>query len=213
MLAFVALSAALAVLQNAPALAIFGSVGGFLAPVLTSTGQGSHVALFSYYVLLNVGIFGIAWFRAWRMLNWIGFVFTFVVATVWGSRYDTAEHFSTIEPFLLLFTFFYIAITVLFATRQPPQLRGLVDGSLVFGVPIVAFGLQSRLVREMEFVLAYFLPGARRCLSRTRYAAMAPLSRGNAFVMRSLPRAWDHLREFVHCARARRLLDCRSLVD
>lgn len=50
----------LAVLQNARWLAIFGTVGGFLAPVLVSTGSGNHVALFSYYLLLNAAILGIA---------------------------------------------------------------------------------------------------------------------------------------------------------
>ncbi|EAP71525.1 Hypothetical Protein RRSL_01530 [Ralstonia solanacearum UW551] len=72
-----ALAAGLAVRQNAPALAFTGSAGGFLAPILISTGAGSHVALFSYYALLNAGIFAIAWFRAWRMLNLLGFVFHF----------------------------------------------------------------------------------------------------------------------------------------
>jgi len=155
MLALVALSGALAVLQNAPALAVFGSAGGFLAPVLTSTGQGSHVSLFSYYAVLNFGIFGIAWFKAWRVLNWVGFVFTFVIATFWGARYYTPDHFATTEPFLILFVAFYVAITILFATRQPPRLRGLVDASLVFGVPTVGFALQSRLMRDFEFGLAY----------------------------------------------------------
>ena len=45
MIALVAFSAILAVLQNAKSLAIFGAVGGFLAPILTSTGGGNHVAL------------------------------------------------------------------------------------------------------------------------------------------------------------------------
>ena len=49
------LTGALAVLQNSRVLALFGIVGGFLAPVLTSTGQGSHVALFSYYLVLKIG--------------------------------------------------------------------------------------------------------------------------------------------------------------
>ena len=41
------LSAALAVLQNSMAFALLGLSGGFLAPVLASTGEGSHVVLFS----------------------------------------------------------------------------------------------------------------------------------------------------------------------
>jgi len=155
MVAMVVFSCMLAVIQNARALAVFATVGGFLAPVLTSTGQGSHVALFSYYALLNAGILGIAWFKAWRSLNWFGFIFTFVIASFWGARYYQPEYFSSTEPFLILFFLFYVAIPVLYAHRQPPQLKGLVDGTLVFGVPLVGFALQSAMVRDYAFGQAW----------------------------------------------------------
>jgi uncharacterized membrane protein len=155
MLALVLFSSSLAVIQNAMALAIFATVGGFLAPILTSTGEGSHVALFSYYTFLNAGIFGIAWYKSWRPLNWTGFVFTFVIAALWGYRYYQPEYFSTTEPFLVLFFVFYVAIAILFAYRQPPHLKGFVDSSIVFGTPLVGFTLQSGLIREIEFGQAY----------------------------------------------------------
>ncbi|MGA7982414.1 MAG: DUF2339 domain-containing protein [Chromatiaceae bacterium] len=155
MLGVVACSGILAVLQDAFALALFGTTGGFLAPVLASTGGGSHVMLFSYYALLNAGILGIAWFRAWRVLNLAGFLFTFVIGSLWGYHYYRPELFSTTEPFLVLFFLFYVAIAVLFAQRQQPKLRGYVDGGLVFGVPLVAFGLQAALVRDFEYGLAW----------------------------------------------------------
>ena len=144
----------LAVLQNARWLAIFGTVGGFLAPVLVSTGSGNHVALFSYYLLLNAAILGIAWHKAWRMLNLIGFAFTFGVGTLWGYEYYRPELFASTEPFLILFLLFYQAIAILFAFRQPPELRGLVDGTLLFGTPVIAFALQARLVDNTEYGLA-----------------------------------------------------------
>ncbi len=37
-------SAILAVLQNAMGLAVVAALGGFAAPILTSTGSGNHVA-------------------------------------------------------------------------------------------------------------------------------------------------------------------------
>jgi uncharacterized membrane protein len=48
-----AASVALAVLQRAQGLAVLASLGGYLAPILLSTGSGDHVALFSYYALLS----------------------------------------------------------------------------------------------------------------------------------------------------------------
>lgn len=148
-------SAALAVLQDSRALAITGAAGGFLAPILASTGGGDHVALFSFYAVLNAGILGIAHYKAWRELNLVGFAFTFVIGLLWGSRYYRPELFSTTEPFLLLFFLFYVAIAVLFASRQAPQLVHYVDGTLVFGTPLIAFGLQVALVRDMEFGSAW----------------------------------------------------------
>ena len=155
MLGLVVFSCIIAVLQDSMVLAIFATAGGFLAPILTSTGQGSHVALFSYYTLLNAGILGIAWYKSWRFLNWTGFVFTFVIAALWGYRYYQPSNFNTTEPFLVLFFLFYIAIAVLFSYRQPPELKGLVDGSIVFGTPLVGFTLQSGLVRNFEYGQAW----------------------------------------------------------
>ena len=122
--------------------------------VVTSSGSGDHVALFTYYAILNVAIVGIAWFKAWRMLNVLGFAFTFGIATLWGSGAYRPELFASTEPFLVLFVLMYLLIPVLFATRQAPELRGFVDGTLVFGTPIVAFGLQSQLVANTQYGLA-----------------------------------------------------------
>src|SRR5207248_3477923 len=68
-----AFAAVIAVAQDSLAMAFIGFAGGFAAPVLVSTGQGSHVALFSYYALLGVAIVALAWVKAWRPLNLLGF--------------------------------------------------------------------------------------------------------------------------------------------
>jgi uncharacterized membrane protein len=145
---------ALAVLQNSRTLAILGTVGGFLAPVLASTGEGSHVALFSYYLVLNGAVLGIAWFRAWRGLNLIGFAFTFVIGCLWGYQYYRPELITSIEPFLVVHFLLYNAVAILFAQRQPPDRIGIVDGALVFGTPTIAFALQAALLRDSEYGLA-----------------------------------------------------------
>ena len=148
-------SAVLAVLQDSRSLAITGAAGGFLAPILASTGGGSHVALFGFYAVLNAGILGIAYYKAWRELNLVGFAFTFIISLLWGSKFYRPDLFSSTEPFLVLFFLSYVAIAVLFALRQAPRLTHYVDGTLVFGTPLVAFGLQAALVRDMEFGSAW----------------------------------------------------------
>ena len=146
----------LAVRLDARAFAALGLLGAFMAPILASTGSGNHVLLFSYYLLLNLVIVGASWFKAWRELNFIGFLFTFAIALIWGYATYQPEHFVTVEPFLILFFLLYLAIPILFAQRQPPQLKGLVDGTLVFGMPLSAAMLQAALTRGLgENVLAW----------------------------------------------------------
>ena len=145
----------LAVRQDAKPLAVLGLTGAFLAPILASTGAGNHVFLFSYYLLLNLFIVAVSWFKAWRALNLTGWFFTLAVAAVWGSRSYTPELFDTVEPFLLAFFAIYLVMPILFATRQPPELKGLVDGTLVFGTPAAVAAIQAKLVWDMPYGLAW----------------------------------------------------------
>jgi uncharacterized membrane protein len=156
LLAIVAfLSAFIAVKQSAMPLAILGFAGGFLAPVLTSTGQGSHIGLFSYYLVLNLGIAYVAFHKSWRPLNVLGWGFTFIIGTMWGAKNYTPEHFATTEPFLIIFFLLFTGIAVLFAHRQAAKATDYVDATLVFGTPLVAFSLQYALLRDSHFGLAY----------------------------------------------------------
>src|SRR5690606_4939961 len=93
----------LAVLQDARTLAVLGILAGFLAPVWLSTGSGNHVALFAYYAVLNAAIFAIAWMRPWRVLNLLGFAFTWGIGIAWGVLAYRPEHYASTQPFLLLF--------------------------------------------------------------------------------------------------------------
>lgn len=145
----------LAVAQNALALAVLGLLAGFLAPLWLSTGTGNHVALFGYYAVLNAAIFAIAWTRAWRLLNVLGFVFTFGIGTLWGVLRYRPEDFATTEPFLLLFFAFYLLIPILYARRRAAGRRDLLDGCLVFGTPLVAFSLQAGLLEGERLPLAF----------------------------------------------------------
>jgi uncharacterized membrane protein len=154
MISLVGLSTLLALLQDARTLAVLGTVGGFLAPLLTSSGTGNHVTLFSYYLLLNSGILSVAWFYAWRELNLLGFLFTFGIGAIWGIGNYKEHYLVTTEPFLIVFFLIYFLLSILFSLRKPVNLKGYVDGTLVFGLPLTAFGLQSGLVGNTEFGLA-----------------------------------------------------------
>lgn len=166
LLAFTVFAALLAIYQDSLNLAVAATLGGFAAPILVSSGGGNHVAFFSYLLLLNIGILSIAWFKAWRPLNIIGFVGTFGMGFAWGIKAYTPTLFWSTEPFLIIFYLLYVAIALLFARRKlyerknAPNTRAhliswsvkqtnYLDATLIFGTPIVAFGLQYTLVEHL----------------------------------------------------------------
>ncbi|HKS55171.1 MAG TPA: DUF2339 domain-containing protein [Steroidobacteraceae bacterium] len=156
LLAVIAVAGAvLAVAQNALALAVIGTAGGFLAPILVSTGSGNYVALFSYYAILNLGVFAVAWFRTWRVLNVLGFLFTFSITGLWRATSYQNDNLFTADAFLILFFLMYVAVSVLNCLRQAPNLKGYVSGSLVFGLPVVAFTLHATMIARIEYGLAW----------------------------------------------------------
>jgi uncharacterized membrane protein len=219
LVAITVFSAILAVTQDSLGLAAAAALGGFAAPVLASTGSGSHVALFSYFALLNAGILAIAWFKAWRTLNVIGFVGTFGIGFAWGARSYTPELLWSTEPFLILFFLMYLAIGLLFARRKlleigdAPEGSGreallqwsarkgdYVDGTLLFGPPLVGFGLQFALVQHLEFAAAFsalalgilYMGLARLLFSgRTLLLAETCLALGVIFTSLAIPLGLD----------------------
>ncbi|WP_265946005.1 DUF2339 domain-containing protein [Dechloromonas sp. A34] len=214
LIAVAACAALLAILQDALALAVVAALGGFAAPVLASTGSQNHLALFGYLTVLNLGIVAIAWFKAWRLLNLVGFGCTLFLATAWGDKYYQPALFKLAEPFLLLFFVLYVLIAFFFArrtladadlpagdsfadhVRQAAPQVSYVDASLVFGVPLATFGLQYLLVRSFENGPAYsalgcgllyiFLATALFRQSGRRYALLSETMLALAVIFGSL---------------------------
>lgn len=195
------LSSFLAIRQDSMALAVLGVLGGFAAPILTSSG-GSHLMLFSYCAVLNAALLAIAWFKTWRVLNIVGFACTVIVGVLWGATAYRPEDFATTEPFLILFFLFYVAIATLYALRSSLELRRHVDATLVFGTPLVAASLQGALVHHIAYAMAWSAIGAsaiylllaRMLHARWREVRLleeAYLALGVAFATLAVPLALD----------------------
>jgi len=58
----------MAVRLDAQVVAILGLLGGFLTPVLLSTGQDHPLGLFSYIALLDAGLIAVVARKRWNYL-------------------------------------------------------------------------------------------------------------------------------------------------
>lgn len=77
-------------------IAIFGIIGGFTTPIMLSTGVPHFLVLYSYLLLLGIGILIISHIRQWRLLNYLGFVFTWAIIFGSLSDYEQEKHFTIV---------------------------------------------------------------------------------------------------------------------
>ncbi len=151
MLGVVILGSFLAIVQNSLELAIFSIGGGFLAPILTSSNSNKHILLFGYYTLLNIHLLIIAYKKAWRALNITGFLFTFIIATIWGILKYNPIFFASTEPFLLLFFAIYLMASIFYTKKYNLFPNPKIDTVLIFALPFITFVLQLELVSNIKY--------------------------------------------------------------
>lgn len=148
----------LSTVQDSRALSVLGLIGGFLAPVLISVDDGSHLLLFTYMAVLGAAVLALTWFKGWPELSLLGFVFTYGVSAHWLLlRYDPGQMASA-QIFLALFAVMYISAPLLLEIRGReggPAARWTVDGPLIFGAPFTVFLLQNELVGHTEYGPAF----------------------------------------------------------
>lgn len=88
---------------NSETLIVFSLFGGFLAPLMISTGQSNYIFLFTYLSLLNIGMLITVYLKNWKSVGWIAFIFTAIYLYFW-----------TIEKTDLTSIIFYIVTYIIF---------------------------------------------------------------------------------------------------
>ncbi len=141
----------LAVLEDARSLAVLGIIGGFLAPVLAYSDARDHVVVFGFYLILSAAIVAVARFKIWPELNLLGLGFTLAVSAFWVFTRYSEQDWATTQPLIALLVLLYMTIPVLFAARQPPDVKAWMTSPLVFGLPFAALGLQLVLTDHFEY--------------------------------------------------------------
>ncbi|MCY2992638.1 MAG: DUF2339 domain-containing protein [Planctomycetota bacterium] len=153
----------LAVRVNSQLVAILGILGGYGTPVMLSTGVVNFVGLFSYTLLLGVGVLGISYKKNWRLLNYLSFLCTYVLFFGAMKKYEVAN-FWEVLPFLTAFFVLFSTMVFLFqlinrtkSTLLEP-IGLLINAAIYFGVSynLVSQAFDYRWVAAVSLALAAF---------------------------------------------------------
>lgn len=95
-----------------PPLLIMGMLGGFLTPALIGSEERGLYELFTYILILNLGVLGVSFFKKWRALNLIALIFTLLYQISWQSQTLKSEEIWPTALYASIFFLIFTAATV-----------------------------------------------------------------------------------------------------
>src|SRR5438270_3313482 len=123
----------LAVRMDALVVAILGIAGGFLTPVLLSTGQDNPFGLFGYIALLDIGLLTVARRKEWSSLPILGAVGTVLIQIAWVGNFFLQEKYfagnKTLIPMAVFLGFEILFLVAALATNRPGKLDTAISGA------------------------------------------------------------------------------------
>ncbi len=118
MIVVTAAMVAVAVGRDSQRVALLALVGGFLTPLLVSTGRDQQVVLFTYLAVLVAGLLALARARHWAVLAPISFFATQIYFWGWYERFYDAEKLVRTSLFAALFFLLFAALPVARSWRE-----------------------------------------------------------------------------------------------
>lgn len=152
-----------AVRLNALVVAVLGMLGGFLTPILLSTGEDQALALFGYIALLDVGLIAVSRHGRWRFLTPCAAAGTALMFAGWSVKFFRIGHYdvgaNTLVPLGILSGFLALFLAGGWILRRRPDrhsagaVLGLAGVCLIFAFAMLGF----RGVATREFLLYGFV--------------------------------------------------------
>ena len=127
----------LAVRMSAQVIAILGLLGGFLTPVLLSTGQDNPVGLFGFIALLDAGLIAVALHRSWFHLVPLAAAGTLLMQIGWAEKFFNVEKAPVAVIVCLGFSALFLAATEV--ARRFQRSSGYLTASAAV-MALVSFG-------------------------------------------------------------------------
>jgi len=154
-----ALAVVMAVAYDAVSIAILAVIGGFLSPVLLSTGANHPYALFTYIAILDMVAMGAAYFRRWRALDLLCFIGTIVMYLGWHQRFYASNQMIPALVFTSLFYLMFLLIPTLHSLvrRLPETAEGL--AFIVLSALLSFFSYYDILFQGYRYFMGFVVLG------------------------------------------------------
>jgi uncharacterized membrane protein len=134
-----------AVCLDAMLIAFLSLLGGYLSPIIISTGRNLPFHLFGYVLVLSLGAMAAAAFRRWRSINWMAFLGTYILYTLWYEKFYAPDQMMVALVWLGIFGGLYLLLPMMHGLVRKIAARGE-DVALIAVNNIVVFSYLWRML-------------------------------------------------------------------
>ncbi len=146
MIAVTVLCGGIAIRFNTTLVAVLGVLGGYLTPVMLSTGKVDFVGLYTYMLVIGVGVLWICSRKGWPLLNYLSMACNYLLLVSSLSSY-TVEYFWQVQPYVVAFFVLYSTMVFVYNFRTRTK-SNLLDVLVLFLNAAIFFSLSFWLVEE-----------------------------------------------------------------
>jgi uncharacterized membrane protein len=104
-----AVGLSVAALWDSRLLAVLAFLGGYLAPVLDTSGKSGHLLFFGCLTIINLASEGLAFLKRWTQLYFLGAVFSWVLLFIFWGGLESQSSIDTFGFIQFLFLLYSIA--------------------------------------------------------------------------------------------------------
>jgi len=142
------LSVVFSIAYNRAELAALSLIGGFATPFILSTGQGNYIVLFTYILILDIGMLVLAYLRKWNSVNIIAYFFTMLLYVGWLQTKAIGQPNAPYKGAIIYAAIFYVVFILMNVLNnlKEKQKFSVLDISILISNTFLFYGLGMQIL-------------------------------------------------------------------
>jgi uncharacterized membrane protein len=146
-------------------LAALSIIGGFATPFMVSTGQGNYQVLFTYILILDIGMLILAYMRKWNLINILAYCFTMILYFGWLQAKCIGQVNAPYKGALIFGAIFYVVFILMNIINNIKERRkfAALDLTLLISNTFLFFGSGMQILSyyhpELKGIFSVLLAG------------------------------------------------------
>lgn len=148
MLFITVFSVFISVVYNRVELAALSLIGGFAVPFMLSTGQGNYMVLFTYILILDIGMLVLAYLRKWNLINIMAYVFTMFLYVAWLESKVIGQTGAPYKGAMIFAAIFYVVFVLMNIINNIKEKRkfGVQELSILISNTFLFYGIGMQIL-------------------------------------------------------------------